>query len=316
MNSMKYITTFIFLLSSILSLAVPPDWSVNPNNYAFNMTVTGVINLNFTESNNTNDIIAAFAGDECRGVAQPVFRDENNRYICYLMIYSNETVEKITFKVYNANADRTENIPTDMDFSVNGVVGNAETPYIWANPLLSNETKLLKFGFLGQENEAYISDSSIQISVSIGTDLAKLVPVFELSNGASLYFDGKLQQSGVGELDFSETRVGRILAENNNTWEDYFFSVMVLQEKFPAANAITPDGDNLNDFWIVENVESYAGFELYIFNSSGLEVYRTSNYQNDWNGTYNGNPLPKGTYYYLFRSNAIIYKGIITILRK
>ncbi len=316
MNSMKYITTFIFLLSSIFAHAAPPDWSVNPNKYAFNMTVTGVINLNFTESENTNDIIAAFVNDECRGVAQPVFREANGRYICYLMIYSNQTVESITFKVYNANADQIETIPVNMDFAVNGVVGNAETPYIWANPILSNEVQLLKFGFLGQENEALISDSSIRITVSEGTDLAKLIPVFELSEGASLFFGGKLQQSGVGEIDFSEPVVGLVLAEDNKTQREYFFTVIALQEKLPASNAITPDGDNLNDFWIVENVESYAGFELYIFNTSGLEVYKTTNYQNDWDGTYKGNPLPKGTYYYLFRSNAITYKGIITILRK
>jgi len=37
-----------------------------------------------------------------------------------------------------------------------------------------------------------------------------------------------------------------------------------------------------------------------IFNRWGNEVYSSENYQNDWDGTWDGKILPDGTYFYIF----------------
>lgn len=84
-----------------------------------------------------------------------------------------------------------------------------------------------------------------------------------------------------------------------------------------ATNLITPNGDGINDTWIVRNIESFGNNSLRIFNRFGQEVYRKSNYMNDWDGTKDGYPLPSGTYYYIFENSIskLPLKGFISILR-
>ncbi len=91
-----------------------------------------------------------------------------------------------------------------------------------------------------------------------------------------------------------------------------------------APNAITPNGDGLNDELVfdvlVKNTPAaFPDNELIIFNRWGDIVYKAKPYFNDWKGTNNaGLELPHGTYYYILRLNLAagnIIRGDITILR-
>ena len=71
------------------------------------------------------------------------------------------------------------------------------------------------------------------------------------------------------------------------------------------SKAVTPNGDNRNDFFEVD-LDTECGFtyDLRIFNRWGAEVYTAQNYQNDWDGYSkssftSSNQLPSGTYYYI-----------------
>ncbi len=68
---------------------------------------------------------------------------------------------------------------------------------------------------------------------------------------------------------------------------------------------ITPNGDNTNDDFIIPCLatEDYPDNQVIIYNQWGDEVYRSKNYQNDWSGTYNGENLPVGTYFWLVDFN-------------
>ena len=61
-------------------------------------------------------------------------------------------------------------------------------------------------------------------------------------------------------------------------------------------NIFTPNGDGKNDTFIIQNISSFPGSQLLIFNRWGNEVYRSDNYVNDWDGS----KLTEGTYYYIF----------------
>ena len=83
----------------------------------------------------------------------------------------------------------------------------------------------------------------------------------------------------------------------------------------PSTNYISPNDDGKNDFWKVDNVEIYVDFELKIFDQFGQIIFRTpSNYNNEFDGKYNGNPLPTGNYYYIFQKGQKQFKGNITIV--
>lgn len=67
-------------------------------------------------------------------------------------------------------------------------------------------------------------------------------------------------------------------------------------------NVLSPDGDGVNDVWLVENLSSYPDNEIQIFDKSGQRlVHKARNYQNDWNGQFNGDLLHAGVYYYIIR---------------
>ncbi len=78
-------------------------------------------------------------------------------------------------------------------------------------------------------------------------------------------------------------------------------------------NTFSPNGDNINDLFVIENLEGFKNVSLKIFNRWGRLLYQSDDYQNTWDG---GNATD-GTYFYvLFVPTASIkdYKGTITIL--
>jgi gliding motility-associated-like protein len=68
-------------------------------------------------------------------------------------------------------------------------------------------------------------------------------------------------------------------------------------------NVITPNGDGVNDKWIIDCIENFPENDIIIFNIWGDIIIRFQNYDNIeqvWAGTNNnGRPLPDGTYYYI-----------------
>jgi gliding motility-associated-like protein len=68
-----------------------------------------------------------------------------------------------------------------------------------------------------------------------------------------------------------------------------------------VAEAITPNGDGINDTWVISNIENYTNSVVRVFNRWGSEVFVSRNYKNDWDGHYkdNSKSLPdSGSYYY------------------
>jgi gliding motility-associated-like protein len=68
-------------------------------------------------------------------------------------------------------------------------------------------------------------------------------------------------------------------------------------------NVITPNGDGLNDNWIIDCIENFPDNSVVIFNRWGDRVNNFTHYDNIaqvWKGTnYDGKLLPAGTYYYV-----------------
>ena len=84
-------------------------------------------------------------------------------------------------------------------------------------------------------------------------------------------------------------------------------------------NVVTPNGDDLNQYFVIPCLcldNCPAGF-VRIYNQWGDEVFSSEDYQNDWDGMYNGEPLPDGTYYYILNitSTGLEEQGFITLFR-
>ncbi|HRN38112.1 MAG TPA: gliding motility-associated C-terminal domain-containing protein, partial [Flavobacteriales bacterium] len=50
-------------------------------------------------------------------------------------------------------------------------------------------------------------------------------------------------------------------------------------------DAFSPNGDGVNDTYVVQGLEYYSGNKFQVFNRWGSKVYERSPYRNDWDGT-------------------------------
>ena len=83
-------------------------------------------------------------------------------------------------------------------------------------------------------------------------------------------------------------------------------------------SVITPNDDGLYDeFRIPCLANDNPDSELFIFNEWGDRILFASPYKNNWQGTYKNQPLPDGTYFYIFKKSkaAAVQRGYIVVFR-
>lgn len=82
-------------------------------------------------------------------------------------------------------------------------------------------------------------------------------------------------------------------------------------------SAFTPNDDGINDFWDINNSFLYPDIEVQVFNIWGKIVFESSGYKSPWDGMFNGQMVPSGTYYYIVNTNNgdKIYTGVVTIVK-
>lgn len=79
-------------------------------------------------------------------------------------------------------------------------------------------------------------------------------------------------------------------------------------------NSFSPNGDGLNDTWIIENCENCS---VKVYNRNGNIVFVSEDNTISWDGTFNNKRVPDATYYYIIIPGGIedILKGSVTIIR-
>lgn len=81
---------------------------------------------------------------------------------------------------------------------------------------------------------------------------------------------------------------------------------VVVTELIVMPNTFTPNGDGINDFWHITNIEKFPSCKVTIYDRWGQRVYNSTGYSNDnaWDGTYLNKTLPAAAYYYVIELNA------------
>ncbi|MDB5248344.1 MAG: hypothetical protein JWQ40_2738, partial [Segetibacter sp.] len=82
-------------------------------------------------------------------------------------------------------------------------------------------------------------------------------------------------------------------------------------------NAFSPNGDGINDVWNISSLNLNPACTVEVFNRYGNPVFISYGYQKPWDGTYKGNTLPVGVYYYIINLKTItkVYSGSLTLLK-
>ena len=112
-----------------------------------------------------------------------------------------------------------------------------------------------------------------------------------------------------------------VTVSNPDFCEGSAFLVKVVIRPIPIGsipNQFSPDGDEHNDKWVIENIEQFPNCKLVIYDRRGNIVYApASGYDNTWRGTANNmNTLQAGVYYYHLdlRDGSNPFAGSVTIV--
>jgi gliding motility-associated-like protein/uncharacterized repeat protein (TIGR01451 family) len=131
------------------------------------------------------------------------------------------------------------------------------------------------------------------------------------NNPSELTVSLKAEQSGpaISKVSITGIQFDPNLANNVYTLVQQINTLKI-------ANVFTPNGDGINDTFMIPGLNTYTENEIYIMNRWGSEVYTKKNYD----GTWTGQGLAEGTYFYILKAKALsgaweVYKGYITLLR-
>lgn len=220
-----------------------------------------------------------------------------------------------------------------------GNIGGATTATLTIDPITAadeaSDYNVIVIGTCG-------SDTSVNVSVSISP-----MPVATASSNSPVCFgetinltaatvtDAIYSWTGPDAFTSSEQNTNITSAANSNEGT-YTLSVTVAGctslpstinvavgcEDFHIPNGFSPNGDGVNDLFIVRGITQYPSNQVEIFNRWGNKVFGASPYQNNWDGTstegvqIGGGNLPVGTYFYVFDlGEGTIYKGTIYLNR-
>lgn len=127
----KFFSIIVVLLMSVSAQAQTPHWQHNPHDYEYDMTA--YVSLKYYPDL-SNYEIAAFCGEECRGVAE--IMDTDKRQVGYLRIRSNASSDEvITFKVFIKDRQEEVNLDSDpVSFSANTTLGTPSKPFLLQIP--------------------------------------------------------------------------------------------------------------------------------------------------------------------------------------
>ncbi|TCD22067.1 gliding motility-associated C-terminal domain-containing protein [Pedobacter psychrodurus] len=145
---------------------------------------------------------------------------------------------------------------------------------------------------------------------------AQSLPYVVNSASGNGKINNQLYDFSIGEMALVQT----FQAANTTLTQGFLQPFLIIQTTAEVAivnNILTPNGDGKNDFFVVKGLEKYPNNKLSIFDRGGRLIYAIMNYQNNWDGYFNGKPLMEDTYYYMLDLGADgSIKGFISILYK
>jgi len=199
-----------------------------------------------------------------------------------------------------------------------------------ASPADSTVYKIVVTNQLGCKDSAFIAVNIWKKPVvSAGPD-------YRIFEGESVQLNGSLSGTSISFnwapttfMVNSNTLTPTVSPDDNITYTLSGFSelrcgtatddvTVKVYKKIKVPNAFSPNGDGINDTWVITGLDTYPESVLRVYSRNGMVVFQTNGTEKIWDGTYNGKPLPIGTYYYLIDLNIVglaPISGWIVIIR-
>jgi len=112
--------------------------------------------------------------------------------------------------------------------------------------------------------------------------------------------------SFVGVDSFCYTICAQVGTDTSCSSAEVYLVILPMARLY-IPQGISPNGDGVNDLFVITSADQFPLSQLLVYNRYGDEVWRNDNngYQNNFDGTWkkNGQPLPDGSYWYIFKFN-------------
>lgn len=130
-NMKRALLTILFALAAQMMRA--NHWEPDPYQFADNMNVIGVIEINGIEQTSTQLEIGAFCGDECRGSEMLAYYVGLDRYMVFLTLYG-QYGHTFDFRLYDHASQRELDLtpPATIQFVANNIIGSLSEPYVFS----------------------------------------------------------------------------------------------------------------------------------------------------------------------------------------
>ena len=103
-------------------------WTVSPYDYQYDMTVYAQLKIDYAVVSDYSDYeVAAFVGEECRGVAE-VHTQNNSKWLYIRVRSASASGERISFKMFDKTDGKIKRIAETVDFQSLGQEGMPSSP--------------------------------------------------------------------------------------------------------------------------------------------------------------------------------------------
>lgn len=286
-----------------------------------------------TMSGNWNDPLIWSSGNVADDISEDVTMNNSigvvtiqsdESYTIAELILNNDNTLKIDEggSLTIGSIDNNQNLVTHNK-SILHINGSLE---VWGNLNVNNNLTLNVTGILILHGNLDVKNNSsinIEGNVTIEGD-------FIAGDNTEIIVDGILDVSGDIDIGIDSSITGQgtvsIAGECINTGgfcDDIPVDAPIEDLSVIFYKVFTPNGDNINDYWVIGNIENYPTNTVNIYDRLGGVVYRANGYDNQavvWKGFSNqsGQPvLPSGTYYYniVLDSSSAVLQGFVELVR-
>jgi gliding motility-associated-like protein len=151
-----------------------------------------------------------------------------------------------------------------------------------------------------------VTDGSILLTITGGTQPYSVI-----------WSDGVLTQD---RPNIADGTYSVVVTDKNGCAASLDITVNVIgsDQCIEIPTIITPNNDGFNDTWQIKNIDLFPNAEVFVYTRWGKLVFHTKNLSaNQWNGTFNGTPLPTDSYHYVLYLNdgSKPRSGVISIIR-
>lgn len=105
------------------------EWEVTPQEFEYSMNIIGIVAENDGDNIlEEGDKVAAFVGDEVRGIGTAIYVEGTDSYYLFMTVYANTINEQITFKMFDFSANTEWNLIEQTNFKINNIWGEIDDP--------------------------------------------------------------------------------------------------------------------------------------------------------------------------------------------